>query len=137
MVTDGDTKWRLIGQIIGGTDGVCEVWLRRTNNKIMWHFQFTAGTFPTGKHRATSTYMPGFTPDVYRHDNAEYGVPLFANIGNGQLTQVGSVGVLTHSANQLFWLVDATNGMGRRTGAIVELPTIDVWPSTLPGTEKA
>lgn len=103
----------------------------------MCHFRFTAGVFPTGKYRTVSTYMSGFTPDVHRHDDAEYGVPLYANIGNGQLSQVGSVGVLTHSANQLFWLVDATTNMGRRTGAIVELPTIDVWPSTLPGTGRA
>jgi hypothetical protein len=57
-----------------------------------------------------------------------------ANIGNGQAVQVGVAAVLTHSASQVIPMFKVDNGMGRRTAALIELPTDAAWPTTLPGT---
>lgn len=127
-VTDGDTGWRLFGTITGGTDGVCEVRIRRANGRTMWHLVFTAGTFPVGSYRLVGTYPAGFEPSTWRHDNAEYGVPLMANIGSGQAVQVGVAAVLTHSAPQVIPMFKLDNSMNRRTAALIELPTEAAWP---------
>ena len=127
-VTDGDTGWRLYGTITGGTDGVCEVRVRRINGRTLWHLVFTAGTFPAGSYHLVGTYPPGFEPSTWRHDNAEYGVPIMANIGNGQAVQLGVAAVLTHSANQAIPMFKVDNSMSRRTGALIELPTDATWP---------
>ena len=128
-VTQGDTGWRLYGTITGGTDGVCEVRIRRVNGRVMWHLVFTAGTFPAGSYRLVGTFPPGFEPSTWRHDNAEYGVPLMANIGSAQAVQVGVAAVLTHSAPQAIPMFKVDGSMGRRTAALIELPTESTWPT--------
>ena len=133
-ITDGDTGWQLFGTITGGTDGVCEVRIRRVSGRTMWHLVFTAGTFPVGSYRLVGTYPAGFEPSTWRHDNAEYGVPIMANTGSGQAVQVGVAAVLTHSASQVIPMFKVDNSMGRRTAALIELPTDATWPTTLPGT---
>ena len=133
---DGDplrtTGWRRIEGIESSDTGTATVDIRRDGNTVLIRVTLT-GNWPAGGASGPLMTYDGFNPDVYWHDNRYAGaVPIIVNIGNGVPTHRGWVGLLAHPTARRVW-INTTTAHGRMGSAIIQYPTADPWPETLPG----
>lgn len=134
---DGDplrtTGWRRIEGITTPEGGTATIDLRRDGNQVLIRVTME-GQWTAGSAQGPIMMYDGFNPDVEYHDNRYAGgIPILTNIGNGIPTHRGWIGLLAHPTSRRVW-INTTTAHGRRCNAIIQYPTADPWPETLPGT---
>ena len=132
VVTAGDTGWCRVDTITSTEGGEATVDIsRRTGGRVLVRVTLTS-SWPTGNHHGASFRSAGFIPDAAPHDNRFLGAqPLVANPGHGGIRDYGTVGIWNHPSIMRV-VMDVSDPLSRYAQAVMEYPTADQWPTSLP-----